>query len=100
MTYLTISQFAKIKGVTKQAVHKQCKAGKYVGAYQDESGRWRIPEEALTQSKQTRRKPDGEVRKQRPLKATDGEWEQIKANAIKKNTSTNNYIVESAKGKK
>jgi hypothetical protein len=42
--YLTVTQYAKEKGITVQAVAKNCRNGKYLNAYQNQqSGRWYIP---------------------------------------------------------
>lgn len=42
--YLTATQFAKRKGISVQAVSKNCRNGKYEGAFQDpQSGRWYVP---------------------------------------------------------
>lgn len=42
------------------------------------------------------RKPSDNPRKQRPLVASDTEWEQIKALAKGKSLSTNEYIIRQA----
>lgn len=97
MSYITIAEFAAIKKISTQAVNKNCRNGKYEGAYQDDSGRWHIPRLALqTENKQVRRKVKKEIRTNRPLKATDSEWRQIVENATAAQTSTNNYVVHAA----
>ncbi|MDD4422315.1 MAG: hypothetical protein PHD46_04695 [Eubacteriales bacterium] len=97
MTYLTIAEFAVKKEISPQAVNKNCRNGKYKGAYQDESGRWHIPESALQiKTKQGRPKSKKEIRTNRPLKATDSEWRKITENATTAKTSINNHIVKSA----
>ncbi len=97
LEYLTIAEFATQKGITPQAVNKNCRAGKYDGAYQDKSGRWHIPKSALRiEKKQIKRKTKKEIRTNRPLKATDSEWQKIIKNASVAKTSVNNYIVQTA----
>lgn len=46
--FLTTTQFAKMSGISVQAVTKNCRQKKYPGAFQDvKSGRWYIPKDCL-----------------------------------------------------
>lgn len=68
---LTASQFAKKMNISTQVVNKNCRNGKYAGAYQElQFGRWYIPVD-LTKTIS----PSKIRRKKRPLTATDKEWE-------------------------
>jgi hypothetical protein len=44
--FLEAAVYARREGISRQAVTKSCRAGKYPGAFQDRrSGRWYIPVE-------------------------------------------------------
>jgi len=94
--YLTSSLFAKRKGLTPQVVTKGCRAGKYLGAFQDEkSGRWYVPENAKIPFKEGLSR-----RKKRPFYATDEEWNRITEMAASTKYSTSEFIIRNVLGKK
>ena len=95
--YLTTAGFAKKLNISVQAVEKNCRAGKYIGAFQDpQSGRWYIP---IDTTKSIPISPAKVRRKKRPLKVTDEEWVQIVERAALTKYSVNDYIIRVALGK-
>lgn len=94
--YLTASQFAKKYGLTPQGVSKNCRAGKYPGAFQDEkSGRWYIPKDTSVPFR------DGlSRRKKRTIFATDKEWDKICELAAKTKYNTSEFLIRKALDKK
>lgn len=94
--YLTVSEFAKKNQITTQAVSKNCRAGKYPGAFQDEqSGRWYVPKEISF----AKHNPPKLIRRKKRLglKATDKEWNRIvELAAQSKYSSINEFILKKA----
>jgi len=103
--FLTSTEFAKAKGISVQAVAKNCRKGSYVGAFQDaQSGRWYIPADIPDLPKGGVRIGAGrptvvDRRKNRPLKATDAEWKRIVETAALTKHSVNDFVVRCALGK-
>lgn len=93
--YLEANLYAKKLGISRQAVTKNCRAGKYPGAFQDpQSGRWYVPQLETVEHVETAPR-----RKLRPLKATDDEWEKIVELAAMTKYNVNEYIIRMALGK-
>lgn len=96
--FIEAVQFAKMKGISRQAVTKNCRNGKYPGAFQDPvSGRWYIPKDGV---KITDFVEKAERRRTRPFKATDTEWEKIVEAAASTKYSVNEFIIRKALDKK
>ncbi len=97
--YLTAAEYAKKKGISIQAVTKNCRAGKFLDAFQDpRSGRWYVPGPEFTGE-------NIEIvaaarRKKRPFSATDKEWEKIIEKVALTKYTVNEYIIRCALGKK
>ena len=96
--FLEAVEYAKIKGISRQAVTKNCRAGKYPDAFQDPiSGRWYVPKDS---AKITGFVEKAERRRTRPLKATDSEWKKIIEAAALTKYSVNEYLIRLALGEK
>ena len=96
--FLTAAEYAKLKDVSTQAVAKSCRAGKHPGAFQDQqSGRWYVPVSEEAKQSFIEAAPR---RKNRPLKATDKEWQEIVEMAATTKYSVNEYIIRKALNKK
>ena len=94
--YLRASEFAKKYGITPQAVTKNCRAGKYPGAFQDpKSGWWFVPESANVPIRQGISR-----RKKRIIYATDEEWEKIAEAAVRAGYKTSEFLIKKALDKK
>lgn len=91
--FVTATEFAKVKGISVQAVAKNCRNGKYEGAFQDpQSGRWYIPIVSNVRfyagAMVIRRK------ERHRLKATEEEWNKIVENAAKNKLSVNDFLLK------
>jgi hypothetical protein len=95
--FVTVTEYAKMKNISVQAVGKNCRQGKYSGAFQDkQSGRWYIPEETVKTVHIPRQAVDRKKEKRRPFKCTDEEWKSIVELAAKTKYSVNEYIIRKA----
>lgn len=90
--YLTVKEFATKIGLTVQAVSKNCRRGKYPGAFQDQkSGRWYIPEDIKVPVKTRISR-----RKKRIIYVTDEEWDKITELASQTKYSTSEFLIRKA----
>ena len=90
--------YAKLKGISRQLVTRNCRDEKYPDAFQDPiSGRWYVPKDS---AKITGFVEKAERRRTRPLKATDSEWKKIVEAAALTKYSVNEYLIRLALGKK
>ncbi|MBA1335863.1 MAG: hypothetical protein HPY66_1681 [Firmicutes bacterium] len=95
--YLSVTEFAKKRNISVQAVAKNCRAGKYPGAVQEpQSGRWYIPEDlegTIPLAEFVRRTA------RMKIKATDKEWQKIVERAAATKYSVNEYLIRLGLGK-
>jgi hypothetical protein len=96
--FLEANEYAKKKGISRQAVTKNCRTGKYQDAFQDpKSGRWYVP---IDGTKIAGFVEAADRRRTRPLKATDDEWKKIVEAAAMTKCSVNEFILKKAMDKK